>query len=453
MIGEFTVWLKGYGIEPAFVAPPVAILVIFFLGTHDSHLVGATIAALAFILPFWLPVVLFRYFWTVWIRYIRWLTWFKTEWTVLQIILPPEVEKSPLAMEVVLGRMWQTTGETTFVDRIWLGKCRVVYSLEIACNDGKLGFYIHMRKAWKNTIEAVIYGQFPEAKVVEVPDYAAQVPFNTDEWSLWASEMKYNKVNPYPIKTYVDYQMDKNPDEEYKIDPLTNLLEVFATAKKNEHFWFQVIIRARKSDEWFGIYTKSNNKIKKEFAAELSTIMDGASKRAASVIKGESDSAQRVREQAMGRGLTLLTDGEKRRVESMERKMGKIIFECGLRVLYCGRKENFEPTKEAAAARMFEQTRSEEFNAIRTGRGMNDFDYPWQDFMGIRQGIERRRQFRRYVDRAYFFAPYNQRCLMMSVDELATLWHFPSSSVKTPGLERVASRRAEAPANIPGLPI
>jgi hypothetical protein len=45
------------------------------------------------------------------------------------------------------------------------------------------------------------------------------------------------------MKTYVDFGLDKDPKEEYKIDPLTQILETMATCGKGEHFWYQVLIQ------------------------------------------------------------------------------------------------------------------------------------------------------------------------------------------------------------------
>jgi hypothetical protein len=38
---------------------------------------------------------------------------------------------------------------------------------------------------------------------------------------------------------------------------------------------------------------------------------------------------------------------------------------------------------------------------------------------------------------------------IMSVEELATIFHLPSSTVMTPGLARIPSTRKEAPPNLP----
>ena len=81
-----------------------------------------------------------------------------------------------------------------------------------------------------------------------------------------------------------------------------------------------------------------------------------------------------------------------------------------------------------------------------------NYNHVWQDFRNIRKNIEKKIGFRHYKQRAYFYVPYDQEPIFLTTEELATLWHFPSSIVQTPGLNRVAARRSEAPPNLPTLP-
>ncbi len=114
------------------------------------------------------------------------------------------MEKSPLAMELFLSTLWNSGGESTFIARIWKGNYRAIWSLEIASNEGRLSFYIHTRRTWKQIIEARIYGQYPEAKIEEVEDYARKVPFNLEEYELWGCEFAKGAPGPVPIKTYTE---------------------------------------------------------------------------------------------------------------------------------------------------------------------------------------------------------------------------------------------------------
>jgi hypothetical protein len=118
-------------------------------------------------------------------------------------------------------------------------------------------------------------------------------------------------------------------------------------------------------------------------------------------------------------------------------------------MIYFAKRDKFFGLTGAVGFRFFETFRSD-FNELRGGRALvGNFDYPWEDFHNIRKNAVKRQQFFFYKNRAYFYVPYDQAPVMLTVPELASLWHFPGSAVRTPGLQRVASRRGEAPANLP----
>ena len=451
---RLTKWIESWVLEPILITTLWLFLLIGIVLTVDPVAFYAILTTLALLSPIWLPYALGVGLWIVWIDYVRFIAWFNDEKIVLEIQVPAEIEKSPHAMEVVFASIWNATGETTFISRFWRGRSRPIWSFEIAGNEGKIGYYIHGSAAWRNIIESAIYGQFPEAQVRQVPDYTNAVDFNLDEWDNWNAEYKksgYNKetadVQALPIKLYTQFELDKNTDvPETKIDPLTNILEMMNTCGKDEYLWVQYIVRARNKDDWYGIQARKTDDFKDPAIARIQTIMAGAAKRAQTVLK-EADIIE-------GKMNALLTDGEKKEIEAIERNMGKPIFEAGVRIVYVGKKERFRRVMGAPLYRGFEPFHGE-FNEIKGAgsRGnMVRWDYPWEDFRGIRKAMVKVNQFFFYKHRAYFWVPYDQTPVFLSTEELASLWHFPGSAVKTPGLNRVASQRSTAPPNLPTGP-
>lgn len=437
--------LNGYRIEPL-VAAPIAFLVLLITALFiDPAAVKAAATGVAALSPIWVPIFLLNFFWTSWIEYIRFKFWFSQEMTLLEVQLPPEVEKSPLAMELFLTTLWNSGGEGTFIARIWKGSYRPIWSLEIASNEGRLSYYIHTRKSWRNIIEARLYGQFPEAKITEAEDYAAKTPFDPEEHNLWGAEFAKAQPGAVPIKTYIDYQLDKNPDTpEIQVDPITNVLEYFSHIGEGEYLWLQIIMKARKKDEWYGFYLGGDH-FKDSAKAEIQKMMKNAGARAKALVGHD----EQLQAQAEARGLTLLTEAERKRVEAIERGMDKLLFECGIRAIYMAKKTRFNPTVVGLLARVFDPFRSNNFNQLNPTRGLAIFDYPWQDFRDIRKKYIQNQLHSFYKNRAYFYVPYDQVPVFLNVEELATMWHFPNSKTAPPGLERVASKRAEAPANLP----
>jgi hypothetical protein len=65
----------------------------------------------------------------------------------------------------------------------------------------------------------------------------------------------------------------------------------------------------------------------------------------------------------------------------------------------------------------------------------------------------RKNIFHAYKLRSFFEWPYKfykDKPFVLTTEELATIFHFPSSMVtQTPTLERIGSKKSEAPANLP----
>lgn len=440
--------ISSWRFEPLVVMPLVFMVLLVVAGAVDRNAVSGTLAMVVALSPLWLPVFLAVILWVVWIHYIRFIFWFKQKHVLLEIQLPPEVTKSPLAMELFLGSMWHASGEGTFIARVWDGKFRPVFSIEIASNEGQVKFYLWCRESWKNVLEAKLYGQFPEARVTVVEDYAAKVPFNTNDYGMWGAEFAKTETNALPIKTYIDYGLDKNPDTpETQVDPISNLLEFMGQIGQGEYIWLQIIMKARKKDEWYALYDNKKDSWKDPAVQKIKDIMKGAVKRTASLI----DDPEKAKEQEkqVAQANLQLSSFEKLQIEAIERSLSKLVYECGIRVMYLGKNENFNGINIGNVVRMFDPYKQNGFNQIMPVRGQSDFDYPWQDWNDIRQNKVKRNLYFRYKHRAYFYVPYDQVPTFMTTEELATIWHFPSSAVVTPALDRVPSKRSEAPINLP----
>jgi hypothetical protein len=446
----FSDWMVGWGVEPIAVFPPLVLLVTILALMYDPESVAATMTGIAAISPIWLPLILGRYFWITWMHYIRYEFWFSHEYVLLEIQLPPEVQKTPVAMEAVMAAMWQVGGETSVVRRIWNGRFRTTWSFEIASNEGKIGYYLHMRKSWQTVVEARIYGQYPEAKIFEVEDYTRKVPFNLSEYSLWGCEYRKGAPQALPIKTYVDYGLNMNPDKpENSVDPITNILELLGSIGKDEYYWIQIIARGHRPEEWYGFFQRKDYYVE-EAQDKIKETLANIAKRSKEV--GEEYNAG---ETARSINLAQPTEGERQRISKIQYSLGKMSFDCGIVAMYIAKREKFNGlTGIMNTVRLWDTFRGSDstlYNTLGPARGMAGFDYPWQDYKNFRQNRIRKKMFFRYQNRAYFFVPYDQVPVVLNTEELATLWHFPNSAVQTPGLSRVPARRAEAPPNLPVL--
>src|SRR3989344_5318315 len=89
-------WLDGWHIETLLVAAFGMLIFVLVAFSADADAVLAAGTAVVALSPLWLPVALFFVFWKIWMHYIRYGFWFKTEMTLVHVELPAEITKSPL---------------------------------------------------------------------------------------------------------------------------------------------------------------------------------------------------------------------------------------------------------------------------------------------------------------------------------------------------------------------
>jgi hypothetical protein len=370
----------------------------------------------------WLPFVFAFLLWESYLYYIR-AKWLKENpWVLLEIKLPREVFKSPQAMELVITALQQPSAGT-LIDQYIKGRTPACFSLEIASIGGKLHFYIWTPVFFRPIVESAIYSQYPEAEVHEAEDYARQINFGLpgSPWDLRGVEFQFTSADPYPIKTYVDYGLDKDPKEEYKIDPLTSLLEFMGSLGPTHQIWTQLII------------TPAPKSWKDTVEAELKTLL----KRDKPTKPGE-----------MNFGEFSLSSGEREKVKAVEKSLTKIAFNCGLRAIYVSRDGTGQIPIYVGMMTNFKQFGSPNLNGFKPNI-TTSIDYPWQDFRKMRATRIKKTFYRNYVYRSYIYPPAGHKPMVMTTEELATLFHIPGQVATTPTLERIPSKRGEPPANLP----
>ncbi|HVS80064.1 MAG TPA: hypothetical protein VHF05_03710 [Candidatus Paceibacterota bacterium] len=380
----------------------------------------------------WLPIILIWGGWRLWINYKQAKFIFSQKPILLEVRLPLDIVKPPQNMELFLSTLFQTGGEGTWYDRSILGKTRPWFSLELASIEGKVKFYIWSRAAWRNHIEAQLYAQFPGIEVFEVPDYTLPMRFDPEKNILWGCEYALNKPDPFPIKTYQnkdDFSLMLLPGTptEFQVDPISVVLEYMSSLGPGEQAWLQILMRAHKADRrstdrrWYNPFSWGKKADWKQTLKQEMKKLQDKEKRS----KAEQDA-----------------------LEAMERKLNKLAFETGIRALYIAEKEHFNSTNIAGLSGSFKQYNANNFNGFKP-TNTTSVDFPWQDYKNTRVNGKRRVMLDAYKRRSYFFPPYKRHHFILNAEELATIYHFPSAAVTTPGLERIATKKAEPPVDLP----
>lgn len=386
-------------------------------------------------LPLWLPILLLVTFVQTWLKYVRTKWNSEQQYVLLEMRIPQEVQKSPAAMEVVISALHQV-GTGSLLDVYLKGRTRPWFSLELVSLGGQIHFYIWTPVKLKNIIESQVYSQFPTVEIYEVPDYSLDVVYNPSEITVWGAQLGLTKADVYPIKTYIDYGLDQNPDEEFKIDPITAVLEYLGSLREGEQAWIQILVQAHKSEGLKELHIFKIGDWTKSADAEIKKIIGGA---AFKPPEGQTATSSH------------LTEGQKQTISAIERSVGKYAFDTAIRMLYIARKDVFNPTNIGGLLGSFKQFSSVDLNGFKPAWNTN-YDYPWQDFRGSRKAGNDRKVIDAYKRRSFFHPPYKNfhgKPFILTTEELATLFHFPGGVATTPTLPRLVSKKAEPPANLP----
>lgn len=425
------------------VAGPVlvllAIIVIYITFTAMDIDIRPVISIMIATGPLWLPFILFGFAYTYWMYYVRKKFAFAQGRTTLRVKLPQEVFKSPEAMEAVIAQVYNVQSSDNLFQTYLDGKHPLIMSLELVSTGGKVEFFLNVpSKKVKQAFEAQLYAQYPGIEVIEEKfDYTGEISWDPEKYELMSFYMQKKKDSAFPIKTYIDFGLDKLPKEEQKFEPIAAMIEQMAGIKPWERSWVQILCRPHTKKDFKTGYLKTTETWEDDIKKEINKIMGRDDK---GLGTPELENQPR------------LTGGERDTIEAMERHMGKYAYEVEIRWLYITEKGKFDGNAIAPMLRTFAAYDMVGRNAI----GVNwrtDFNYNmFSDRSGKKKLKWKKAELTNYKKRSFFDSQLDRTIpgpKVFSVEELATIYHIPSSTVMTPGLERITSTRREAPPNLP----
>lgn len=393
-----------------------------------------------------LPVAFYYLFKLIWKDYIQVFKWLPSlKYDVLELVPPRNIEKSPQPMESLF---WGISGVLTTHNALeeWVkGQMTFRFSFELVSDEGTVHFYVKTPKQFRNLIEAHLYAQYPDVIINEVPDYVTNVPVvvPNKEWDLWGTDFDFVKPDPYPIRTYRHFQEDVTGK---MIDPLSALVENMGKLGPGQKIWFQYVViplhETWNVDEHKIIDELAQRTKKPEGAFEslwkdltdiFSNILGGLFSPPEFAKKEEKEEAPLE---------FRLTPVEKEILKAVENNIGKNMFRVKVRFIYLGKRENFDKTAVSAFIGGIKQFNDINLNSLKP----NDKSKTYASFLWInaRLRFRQRKIFKRYRDR-----DPTGVTVVLSTEELATVYHMPDMSVVAPGVTFVEAKRGGAPANLP----
>jgi len=384
-------------------------------------------------------------------RRIKYLASFKQN--LLAIDIPKDNEQSLLAVEQIFAQLHGIKSSPTLYERYWLGKNQLTFSLEIVSIEGYIQFLIRTPEAFRDLVEAAVYAQYPEAEITEVEDYIRLIPADVydikSDFNFWGTEFTLAKSSIYPIKTYKFFEHGL---EQVFVDPMASLLEVMSKIGPGEKIGLQLVI-APVGDSWKSSGSKIINKLIGSKLASKEGIADKIVKTALGWLETFSESIYSIwgdiedksnKKADLPNLIQYMTTGEKIVIEAIQNKLSKLSFASSFRIYYLALKEVYTKGRGVnSLIGAINQFNSSDLNSfVKYKKLTSDADY---FFVNKRITVRKRKLLRLFKNRSR----KGSTEFYLNTEELATLFHFPTISVKAPLLKRTEWRTAEPPTSIP----
>jgi len=414
---------------------------------------------LRFLFDFWwllLPILSFQIFWDKYTGYKKGLYRRNINWSFLELKFPQGITRNPRAMEEVFNSLHAIAPDPK-VDLSWVnlnikGFVPPSYVLMIIAHDGKLRFFLRFPSELKEFIQTRFYSQYPEIQFSEIDDPLGFLPSAVPN-SLFDVEVfgaKLDKEDAYPIKTYT--VLEHLPKEQ-QLDPLMTFSEGAWQISNKEWLIFQIFVLPTTPDneehgkKWVERGQKVVNKLIGKKEEEKESVWEEIKEFVVNLLLAPfREPVWKTKEEKQKEEFSIqkLTPGERRVVELIQQKLGKLGFWCSFRITYLATKDIFETKRHAALALIG--------STLKTFSTQDLNGFSLHPLATVKEGMSPVRIFqikRREYQSFKGYRPLSDKSFILNSEELATLFHPPMEFVPPSGIERVPVR--EIPPS-PGIP-
>ncbi len=282
------------------------------------------------------------------------------------------------------------------------------FTLEIVADRGEIRFYIIVPEPMREFMEQQLHAQYPSADILPTTEYN---PFRPTSYVVAAS-LKLKKNTVLPILTY--RRMD--------VDPLSGLTNALSKLNPEEGAVIQYVCRSA-NPRWHGRATGTIRSLRSG-----GTVSNSMAKNIAKEIFGMFFGSAKKKD-AMPEMPKQLNPAQEAMVERVQEKNSKAGLDVNVRLVVSSN------SPQAAAIRLKNiQDAFGQYNAFDTGNGFERKD-----------PFKKDRLVHDFIYRSFD----GSRSSVLSVEEVASLWHLPLPSTETPNIAWVMSRSAPPPLNAP----
>ena len=266
---------------------------------------------------------------------------------------------------------------------------------EIVAIDNNIHFYIWMPRHLQNFVESQVYAQYSAVQIVpQSEDYALR---RLNQKIVHMAELGLTDNESLPIKTFPSFE----------VDPLSGITATLARLKEaGEEMWIQILARPI-ADDWH-----------KKGRKQITRIKSGSLKLSSLIVAPF---------QPPNEGNRDLNERDKSRIKAIENKNVKLGYQVQIRLVYLGNDQKTALLRMQALVGAFKQFNTTELNGFR--QKSSSFNAKLLQDYGSRR--------------------FDKEGFILNIEELASVFHLPHTSVDTPNIIWASSKTAEPPASLP----
>jgi hypothetical protein len=322
-------------------------------------------------------------------------------------------------MEQLLASLTTIKEKQGFIHRFLYDEPAISFEIANSSREEEIIFFVGTPKKFREITEKQIHSFFPNAVLEKSDDYNIFYPGSVTEAAILVLKNKHF----LPIKTY----------EDLEVDPLNGIANALSKLEKvSEGAAIQLVMRPAKSG-WRSKGRSIAHKMqqgKRLKDVHSHSILYGAGKHTGRFLAdalrstGKSKEAPSIDSQKP----IQLTPEEQELIKGIEKKASKMAFEVNIRLVASA--ETTERTQQILAQleNAFSQYENADFNCFKVKKRVKAKDIAY-DFI-----------FRNFIE---------EQANILSVEEIASLFHLPISVTEAPKIKWLKSNKAQPPINIP----
>lgn len=335
----------------------------------------------------------------------------KRHYTLLRIAVPRQNTKSPLAAEQMFAALHGIYRKADVQQEH--------FTFEIAATSQSINFYMLVPTHLRDFIEGQIYSQYPTVEIEQASDYAN---ISLEGKSMAGGEITLTKTDYYPIRTFTNFD----------VDPLAGITGVLSKIDAGELLAIQAALSPI-DDSWQKEGLDYVKKIKegksvapppplyKELSKASGTLVKEITAGVFSAVSGASGEKKEEKKEVK------LSGPEEAALKGIESKVTKLGFAVTIRVIAITNDEFLSRTRAESVVGAFKQFNLSNLNGFTLGDVSSDASF-----------------LRTFRSRSEGSKPFR-----LNVEEIASVFHLPDSSVETPSISWAGSKKGEPPLNLP----